>query len=272
MVRPYGVKGLKKKRKNKERYAEQEIEEQLKEVEAEPSMKKTKTEDEDGTELAGIPISITEPKAKPGVIFILERASLEVGKVGKGFQLLSSDEHATFIKREKKNPADYRPDIAHQAILAIFDSQLAKAGRLRAVYVRTEKNDLIEIKPHVRIPRTYKRFAGLMLELMQKLSITASGSREKLMRTIKNPVTQYLPLNSHKIGFSVSSEKLVDMHDYVATIPDDKDLVFVVGAMSHGKVDDHYVEDYISISSYPLSAACCIATICGALHRKWKIL
>ncbi|XP_047322470.1 ribosomal RNA small subunit methyltransferase nep-1 [Impatiens glandulifera] len=270
MVRPYGVKGL--KRKKKEKYAEEEIEQKLEEVEAEAPMKKAKTEDEDETELGGIPISITDQKAKPGVIFILERASLEVAKVGKGFQLLSSDEHATFIKRSKKNPADYRPDIAHQAILAIFDSQLAKAGRLKAVFVRTEGNNLIEIKPHVRIPRTYKRFCGLMLELLQKLTITAAGTREKLMKMVKNPVTQYLPLNSRKIGFSVSSEKLVDMHDYVTTVPDDMDLVFVVGAMSHGKVDDHYVEDYLSISSYPLSAACCIATICGALQRKWKIL
>ena len=38
------------------------------------------------------------------------------------------------------------------------------------------------------------------MQLLQKLSITAVGKREKLMRVIKNPVTQYLPASSHKIG------------------------------------------------------------------------
>lgn len=44
----------------------------------------------------------------------------------------------------------------------ILDSRINKSGRLRAVYVRTEKGVLIEVKPYVRIPRTFKRFAGIM--------------------------------------------------------------------------------------------------------------
>lgn len=40
----------------------------------------------------------------------------------------------------------------------------------------------------------------LAVQLLQKLSISAVGKREKLMRVIKNPVTQYLPVNSRKIG------------------------------------------------------------------------
>jgi len=120
-----------------------------------------------------------------------------------------------------------------QSLLSILDSPLNKAGRLRNVYIRTEKGVLIEVKPFVRIPRTFKRFAGVMckswlflfpwphffweekvisfhllllnfcypaVELLQKLSISAVGKREKLLRTIKNPVTQYLPVNSRKIG------------------------------------------------------------------------
>lgn len=38
------------------------------------------------------------------------------------------------------------------------------------------------------------------VQLLQKLSITAVGKREKLLRVIKNPVTQYLPVSSKKIG------------------------------------------------------------------------
>ncbi|KAK9827821.1 hypothetical protein WJX74_003910 [Apatococcus lobatus] len=38
------------------------------------------------------------------------------------FKLLNCDDHAQFLKRHGKDPADYRPDIAHQALLAILDS------------------------------------------------------------------------------------------------------------------------------------------------------
>ncbi|CAA2989401.1 ribosomal RNA small subunit methyltransferase NEP1 [Olea europaea subsp. europaea] len=65
----------------------------------------------------------------------------------------------------------------------------------------------------------------------------------QLLWDVKNPVTQYLPINSRKIGFSHSSEKLVDI---VGTLDNDMDLVFVVGAMAHGKIDKDYVEDYLS--------------------------
>jgi rRNA small subunit pseudouridine methyltransferase Nep1 len=41
---------------------------------------------------------------------------------------------------------------------------------------------------------------NIAVQLLQKLSIAAVGKREKLLRVIKNPVTQHLPLNSRKIG------------------------------------------------------------------------
>ena len=128
----------------------------------------------------------------------------------------------------------------------MLDSRLNKSGGLRAVYVRTEKGVLIEVKPHARLPRTFKRFSGLMckfswshlnlkkhvdilcvcvcaracvcvwfgsflcclftffgylaVQVLQKLSTSAVGKREKLLRVIKNPVSRYLPVNSRKIG------------------------------------------------------------------------
>jgi hypothetical protein len=37
-------------------------------------------------------------------------------------------------------------------------------------------------------------------QMLQKLSITAVGKREKLLNVIKNPVTSYLPVGARKIG------------------------------------------------------------------------
>uniref|UniRef100_A0A7N0VGD3 Ribosomal RNA small subunit methyltransferase NEP1 n=1 Tax=Kalanchoe fedtschenkoi TaxID=63787 RepID=A0A7N0VGD3_KALFE len=272
-----------KKRKNSEAKNVREVSPEDEFVEqdephAAKILKTAASDDEDvaeGTladELPGIPLLPQDPKGnKNGVIFVLEKASLEVAKVGKGYQLLSAEDHTNFLKKNNKNPADYRPDIAHQALLTILDSPLNKAGRLRAVYVKTQKGVLFEVKPHVRLPRTYKRFAGIMLQLLQKLSITAASKREKLLRVIKNPVTQYLPTNSRKIGFSYSSQKSVTMSNYMNTVGDDENLVFVVGAMAHGKIDQEYTDDYVSISDYPLSAAWCIAEVCMAVQGKWKI-
>lgn len=77
--------------------------------------------------------------------------------------------------------ATARPDITHQVthirrlvcqislqtifldqcLLTLLDSPLNKAGMLQ-VYIQTAKGVLIEVNPSVRIPRTFKRFAGLM--------------------------------------------------------------------------------------------------------------
>ncbi|XP_027353954.1 ribosomal RNA small subunit methyltransferase nep-1 isoform X2 [Abrus precatorius] len=245
MTRHYSVKG--RKRKHAETKYDREDEEEPKQLAVSHEERTPTPTPAEEDELSGIPIAPSENNSdKPSVIFILERATLEVAKVGKTYQLLNSDDHANFLRKNNKNPADYRPDITHQILLSILDSPLNKAGRLRVVYIKTEKGVLIEVKPFVRIPRTFKRFAGVMLELLQKLSISAVGKREKLLRTIKNPVTQYLPVNSRKIGLSYSSEKLVDMCDYVSTIPSNMDLAFVVGAIAHGKIETDYTDDYIA--------------------------
>ena len=74
---------------------------------------------------------------------------------------MNGDDHHSFLKKHGRDPADMRPDITHQALMALLDSPLNKAGLLR-VFIHTANNVLIEVSPHIRIPRTYKRFAGLM--------------------------------------------------------------------------------------------------------------
>jgi rRNA pseudouridine-1189 N-methylase Emg1 (Nep1/Mra1 family) len=45
--------------------------------------------------------------------------------------------------------------------MTLLDSPLNKAGLLQ-VYIQTTNNITIEVNPQIRIPRTFKRFAGLM--------------------------------------------------------------------------------------------------------------
>lgn len=81
----------------------------------------------------------------------------------QGFELLNCDDHQGLHRKVGRDPAESRPDITHQLLLALLDSPLNKAGRLR-IFMQTKLNVLIEVSPHTRIPRTFKRFAGLMGE------------------------------------------------------------------------------------------------------------
>mmetsp|Transcript_2604 Transcript_2604/g.6601 ORF Transcript_2604/g.6601 Transcript_2604/m.6601 type:complete len:230 (-) Transcript_2604:72-761(-) len=209
---------------------------------------------------------------KQGVVFVLENANLETGKVGKGFALLNCDDHANFLRKNGKDVSHYRPDICHQALLAILDSPLNKAGKLKGLYIHTSKNVLIQVNPQVRIPRTFKRFSGLMLQLLQKLSIRSTNGPDKLLKVVKGPVTKYFPPNARRVGFSYSSPDVVKLADFVRELPEDVPAVFVVGAFAHGKIDTSYCDQMVSVSEYPLSAAYCISRITNAFEAKFDIV
>ncbi len=57
-----------------------------------------------------------------------------------------------------------RPDIVHRCLLLSLDSPLNREGLLR-VYVHTRNDEVIEVDPETRLPRSFHRFAGLMEEL-----------------------------------------------------------------------------------------------------------
>lgn len=66
----------------------------------------------------------------------------------------------------------------------------------------------------MRVPRTFRRFAGLMVELLQKGKIRAAQTNEVLLKIIANPVEKYLPDGGKRIGLSVNGER-VTMKQYV---------------------------------------------------------
>lgn len=144
-------------------------------------------------------------RQKPRLIVVLESACLEIFKSGRSdnYQLLNSDDHAHILKKLGKPLTEARPDITHSCLLSLLDSPLNKAGLLQ-VYIHTKSNVLIQVNPHVRIPRTFRRFSGLMIQLLHKLSIRAVNGSEKLLKVIKNPITDHLPLPSRKYGIPFS--------------------------------------------------------------------
>eukprot|EP01095_Lingulamoeba_sp_RSL-Kostka_P017921 TRINITY_DN95_c0_g1_i1.p1 TRINITY_DN95_c0_g1~~TRINITY_DN95_c0_g1_i1.p1 ORF type:complete len:226 (-),score=73.31 TRINITY_DN95_c0_g1_i1:280-957(-) len=214
--------------------------------------------------------ALAEPTINPKLIVILESANLETVKRRDRFQLLNCDDHWNIIKKNGKSPNECRPDITHQCLLTLLDSPLNKAGYLQ-VYIHTAKNVLIEINPRTRIPRTFKRFSGLMVQLLFKMSIRASDGNEKLLKVIKNPVTDHLPPGSRKIGLSEKGD-LIDIDDYVSNLPEDEPVVMAIGAYAHGRENVDYVEEEIAISSFNLSASVCCGKVTSAFEKKLGVL
>lgn len=202
------------------------------------------------------------------LIIVLEGAHLETCKAGKEFSLLNIDEHRGILNKSGRDFSTARPDITHQCLLMLFDSPLNRAGLLQ-VYIRTSNNVLIEINPSTRIPRTFKRFAGLMVQLLHKYSITAAESSVKLLKVIKNPITDHLPPGCRKILMSYSAKGATRPSELVPE--GDDPIVIVVGAIAKGSIKTDYTEEDISISNYPLSAALTCSKLCDAFEQKWGI-
>ncbi|KAI2689390.1 hypothetical protein DTO039G3_5403 [Penicillium roqueforti] len=215
------------------------------------------------------------------LIVVLSNASLETYKaVSSGrsgtkdekFSLLNSDEHIGIMRKMNRDISEARPDITHQCLLTLLDSPVNKAGRLQ-IFIHTAKGVLIEVNPSVRIPRTFKRFAGLMVQLLHRLSIRSTNSQEKLLKVIKNPITDHLPPNCRKVTMSFEAP-VVRTKDYLETLNPNESVAIFVGAMAKGNDDfaDSFKDETISISNYSLSASVACSKFCHAAEEVWDIL
>jgi rRNA small subunit pseudouridine methyltransferase Nep1 len=66
-----------------------------------------------------------------------------------------------------------RPDILHIILITILATPLFKYNQLK-VFIHTLNNQVIEIGDNVRIPKSYSRFEGLILDLMKNKKIVST--------------------------------------------------------------------------------------------------
>jgi len=227
------------------------------------------------------PIPYTD-KDTQRLIVVLSNASLETYRASHGsrsmpgrddkYSLLNSDEHIGVMRKMGRDISDARPDITHQCLLTLLDSPINKAGKLQ-IYIHTAKGVLIEVNPTVRIPRTFKRFAGLMVQLLHRMSIRSTTSQEKLLRVIKNPITEHLPPNCRKVTLSFEGP-VVRVKDYIQTLDTKESICVFVGAMAKGSDNfaDEFKDDVISISNFSLSASVACSKFCHAAEDVWDII
>lgn len=222
-------------------------------------------------------VSKSSPKS-PRIIVLLDQATLETVKNRRGvYELLNCDDHRELCRKKlKRDPNEFRPDILHQELLSALDSPLNKAGMLQ-MYIRSAKGILIEVNPAIRIPRTFKRFSGLMVQLLHKMKIKAGTESTTLLKVIKNPFSQHLPPGTRCYGFSSQGTLYSPIALARKLLPESQKVptCFIVGAMSTGHVtiEDHpYIEEMLSISEYPLSGAAALSRIMGGVEHHWGIV
>jgi rRNA small subunit pseudouridine methyltransferase Nep1 len=63
---------------------------------------------------ARLPKSFKERESARRLIVVLDGAQLETVKNGSEYELLNCDDHATLLKKRKRDAAECRPDITHQ--------------------------------------------------------------------------------------------------------------------------------------------------------------
>lgn len=88
-----------------------------------------------------------------------------------------------------------------------------------------------------------------IVQLLHKYKIRSAEGDETLLKVIKNPISRYLPSNSLKFCTSVTGT-LLPASEFVSSLPDDKPLVFVFGAIAHGHINVDYTDELISLSQY----------------------
>ena len=107
------------------------------------------------------------------------------------------------------------------------------------------------------------------------MKVRAADTYETLLKVIRNPVTAHLPVGAPVIGLEAGA-RLLDPFDVPAkAVPSDKrdgPVVFVIGAMSHGDITPDYTTQTVSLSRYPLSAACAVAKLLNAYEHAWGVL
>ncbi|KAL6304986.1 Alpha/beta knot methyltransferase [Sparassis latifolia] len=236
-----------------------------------------------------LPVPLQDAGKMPDIsnrrlIVVLERASLEpcwVDTTGhhtartqtaSKCTLLNCDEHQKLLMRMGREISEARPDITHQCLLTLLDSPLNKAGLLQ-IYIHTSQRILIEVHPDVRIPRTFKRFSGLIVQLLQRGAILGASDSKVLLRIINGPLDAHIPHDAIKIALTGNAAPR-RLQPYLRSLAPSRPIAIFVGAMARGPDNfaEHIVDGRLSISKHALSASVVCGKFCCALEDLWDIV
>lgn len=195
------------------------------------------------SELETVPAEISDDR-------IIKKKARDRGKEPEELMLDSN-----YFHKAMENIEDHerrgRPDIIHVCLLTALDSPLNREGHLK-IHIHTRNDEVIEVNPETRIPRSYNRFIGLMEQLFEEKKIPPGDNLLEMYDSSLSEKLEEIDAESNITlsGKGRSFEGREIFQDYCL----EEDIAVIVGGFPH--------EDFLSdvesfsdeiISIYPES-------------------
>lgn len=190
--------------------------------------------------------------------------------------LLDINYHYFAMKKEKLEHREKRgrPDILHICLLSILSTPLFFENLIN-VYIHTIDNKVIFVGENLRIPKSYRRFQGLMMKLYIEKKIKSQFSSKKSLLEVKNMTLEQLLGKILKpdavIGFSTTGNHM-DL-DKILTeniIKKKGHYVFIIGGFQSGDFSEETIKrigKIYSISRHHLEAHVVISRLIYECER-----
>ena len=169
-----------------------------------------------------------------------------------------------------------RPDIIHFALMEALSTPLFLKSMLK-VYIHTVNDKVILIGDNLRIPKSYFRFEGIMMNLFKDKVIKSADDNNILLELhdnitfeqfIKNGVRPDKLIGLSSNGVQSTAEEIVSRN----IVKNDHNFAFVVGGFPKGHFSDNTSKMFscsYSIGEFKLEAHTVIARI---LYECEKVL
>lgn len=170
-----------------------------------------------------------------------------------------------------------RPDIIHFALMEALSTPLFLKSMLK-VYIHTVTDKIILIGDNLRIPKSYFRFEGIMMNLFKEKVIKSAADGNNILlelhdnitfeEFIKNEVRPDKLIGLSSNGVQSTAEEIVSRN----IIKNDHHFAFVIGGFPRGHFSDHTSKMFscsYSIGEFKLEAHTVIARI---LYECEKVL
>ncbi len=180
--------------------------------------------------------------------------------------LLDSSLHHSAMTQMGKDESSRRgrPDIVHQCINISQDSIAVQKGLARLI-VHTRNDDVIEISPNTRPPRSYNRFIGLFEKLLSEGDTESSDKEGNVL--MKRYTSGLWGVVDSIVGNAGKVIVLDDQAKQGGGIFEDVeitgDMVVIIGGFPHGDFRSELEPSWkrVAIHDMPLTATACLGEV-----------
>ena len=168
--------------------------------------------------------------------------------------LLEVTYHREIIRTLPFSEKRGRPDILHTALLFILDSPLNRFNLLN-IFIHTINNEIYWVNPKVRIPKTYNRFYGLMVQLLRDGLIKASDTNEILFEKKKTTLNELIE-DFDKIILLSEKGSLTSPSELAKIIVSTEAPLVIIGGFPHGDFSEKFYSIATQVAKiYPFTLA-----------------